>query len=214
MNKNFWLSKWEQNEIAFHQSKPNPVLTNNIEKLALKDDSRIFIPLCGKTLDIDWLLAKGYKVVGCELIEKAIQQLFEELDVTPQISDLGDIKHYSHNNLDVFVGDIFHLNKELLGNIDVIYDRAALVALPFEIRKNYTQHLNSITKNAPQLLIVYEYEPQALNGPPFSINDNEIISHYKDSYKLNLIEKIEVRGGLKGKLPTTENIWLLNRLIE
>ena len=77
MEKNFWLDRWENKEIGFHQNKANPLLTKNFEKLSLKDESRIFIPLCGKTLDIGWFLSKGYKVAGCELSEIAIKELFE-----------------------------------------------------------------------------------------------------------------------------------------
>lgn len=209
MNKNFWLEKWEQKQIAFHQSKANSLLINNIDKLNLKDESRIFIPLCGKTLDIAYLLSKGYKVAGAELSEIAINELFEELEIVPQIADLGTIKHYSANNIDIFVGDIFDLNKDILNSIDAIYDRAALVALPLEMRKRYSQHLINITENAPQLLIAYEYDQTKVDGPPFSIIDKEIYDHYKQSYKLTCIEKLEVKGGLKGQYHATENVWLL-----
>ncbi|MFN8673107.1 MAG: thiopurine S-methyltransferase [Candidatus Sericytochromatia bacterium] len=209
MDKDFWLTRWEQREIAFHGNEANPLLINNFEKLGLKEESTIFVPLCGKTLDIAWLLAKGHKIIGCELVETAIKELFEELNLIPKITELGTIKHYSYENLDIFVGDVFELTKEHLGKIDAIYDRAALVALPYDLRIKYTKHLIDITEKAPKLLVVYEYDQEKLDGPPFSITDEEVKKHYEGIYTINCLSKNEVEGGLKGKCPTTENVWLI-----
>ena len=81
MEHSFWVNKWEKNELGFHLEQPNAFLTSNFSKLALPEGSRIFLPLCGKTLDISWLLSKGYKVTGSELVPAAIDQLFAELGV-------------------------------------------------------------------------------------------------------------------------------------
>lgn len=95
MDANFWHHKWETNSIGFHEPQANPLLVNNFKALALETGRRIFVPLCGKTLDIGWLLSEGYQVAGAELSELSIQQLFAELGVEPHIANLGSIKHYS-----------------------------------------------------------------------------------------------------------------------
>lgn len=107
MNRDFWIQKWEKNEIGFHQSTPNPLLVTYFNELNLVKGSRVFLPLCGKTLDIDWLLSKGFKVTGVELSELAIEQLFKELGVEPEIIECGNTSCYRATNIDVFVGDIF-----------------------------------------------------------------------------------------------------------
>ena len=132
MDANFWLQKWTKNQIAFHRSEANPALVKYFDSLSLVKNSRIFLPLCGKTLDIAWLLAQGYRVAGAELVEMAIEQLFAELGVEPKIAAVGEVKHYSATNIDIFVGDIFEVSGKMLGSIDAVYDRAALVALPAE----------------------------------------------------------------------------------
>ena len=211
MDANFWLQKWEKNEIAFHNSEANPMLVKYANELSLSKGSRVFVPLCGKTLDIAWLLANGYRVVGAELIEMAIEQLFVELGVTSKIVETGPVKHYSAVSIDIFVGDIFNVSNQMLGSVDAIYDRAALVALPAEIRQRYTAHLLDITNNASQLLICYDYDQTLMPGPPFSISNKEVHQHYGDSYNLNLISSENVAGGLKGKCKAQENVWLLHR---
>ena len=211
MDASFWHQKWEKNEIAFHQSEANPLMVKYFSELSLAEGSRIFIPLCGKTHDIAWLLTNDYCVAGAELSKIAIEQLFAELGVVPKKSSIGKLEHYSATNIDVFVGDIFDLSRNLLGPVNAIYDRAALVALPLEMRKQYTNHLMQITGKAPQLLISYVYDKSAIDGPPFSISNEEVKQHYADSYELTHIASVDVSGGMKGKCAAIENVWLLKK---
>ncbi len=209
MDVNFWLQRWDSNEIGFHEKKANPLLVEHVNELNLDKDSRIFLPLCGKTLDIAWLLSKGFRVAGAELSKTAIEQLFIALGIEPDISTAGNIDRYSAENLDIFVGDIFELSSETLGPVDAIYDRAALVALPENMRQKYTSHLLKITSEAPQLLLSYEYDQNVMDGPPFSISHDEVKEHYIAHYTLNRLKTTKVPGGLKGKCTATESVWLL-----
>lgn len=209
MDTIFWRQRWESNEIGFHESKANPLLVKYFKELSIAKGSRVFIPLCGKTLDIAWLLSNGFRVVGVELVEMAVEQLFSELGVRPAITEAGEIKHYSAKNIDVFVADILAVSGKMLGPVDAIYDRAALVALPEEMRHRYTAHLMEITDRAPQLLITYEYDQDLMQGPPFSVSNKEVNQHYRDRYDLTLLASTNVSGGLKGKCAAIENVWLL-----
>ncbi len=212
MDTQFWIQKWEKNEIAFHGSETNPLLLKYFNELSLTKGSRVFLPLCGKTLDIAWLLSEGCRVAGAELSQLAITQLFAELGIKPSISQVGALKRYQGKNIDIFVGNLFDLSKEILGPVDAVYDRAALVALPEETRKQYTAHLRVIAKTAKQLLLTYEYDQSVREGPPFSISNEEVHQHYKDSYTIKLLESVAVAGGLKGEYPATEHVWLLEKV--
>ncbi|MGE0371116.1 MAG: thiopurine S-methyltransferase [Gammaproteobacteria bacterium] len=209
MDAGFWHRKWETNEIGFHVGEANPHLVGYFSALTLEKGDRVFLPLCGKTLDIAWLLASGYRVVGAELSGIAIEQLFAGLGVEPEISDAGEWSRYSAEGIDIFVGDIFRLTARALGPVDAVYDRAALVALPGEIRGRYAAHLAEITAGAPQLLICYEYDQALAAGPPFSVSSEEVGRHYRGGYDLSLLASVDVPGGLKGKCAARENIWLL-----
>ncbi len=211
MDTDFWLQKWEENDIGFHRSEANPLLVKYFGDLSLEKGNRVFLPLCGKTLDIAWLLSHGYHVAGAELSEIAIKQLFAELEIKPQISKLAEVIHYSASGIDIFVGNIFDLSSSLLGSIDGIYDRAALVALPEATRDRYTKHLMKIAGKAPQLLITFEYDQSQMSGPPFSISAAEVKRHYNGSYDLSLLSSTDVVDGLKGKFTAKENVWLLSR---
>ncbi len=212
MQHDFWHDKWHKNEIGFHLPEANPLLLKHFSALQLKQGARVFLPLCGKTLDIAWLLAQGYHVLGAELSEVAIRDLFASLNLTPSITKLAEITHYSATNIDVFVGDIFKLSPSLLGQVDAVYDRAALVALPTEMRKLYTAHLLALAQSAPQLLICFEYDQSVQAGPPFSISAQEVSQHYHANYAIHLLASVEVNGGLKGRCAATEHVWWLKPL--
>lgn len=212
MHVDFWHQKWHKNEIGFHLPEANPLLVAHLSSLNLKHGSRIFLPLCGKTLDIVWLLAPGYRVVGVELSVIAIEDLFKSLGLTPTISMLGQIAHYSAPNIDMFVGDIFQLSSTMLGDVDAVYDRAALVALPEDMRKSYAAHVIALTHAAPQLLICFEYDQAIQAGPPFSISADEVKQHYQTSYDLTLLASVDVAGGLKGKCTAIEHVWHMKPL--
>lgn len=205
MEADFWINKWQTNQIGFHLSDANPLLVKHFKKLSLPKGARVFIPLCGKSLDISWLLSQGHRVVGAELVELAIIQLFEELGVKPEVKELGKLKHYSAPQIDILVGNIFDINQETLGEVNAVYDRAAIVALPEEIRKKYSSHLKTITKNAPQLLITFEYDQSLFSGPPFSVDAEEVQSHYEKS---ELLESHDLPGGIRGQYPAKESAWL------
>jgi thiopurine S-methyltransferase len=209
MEHEFWHERWNGNRIGFHVDRPNPLLVTHFDALRLAKGSRVFVPLCGKTLDIGWFWSHGYRIAGAELSELAIIQLFEDLGVDPSVSEFAELKLYSAPGIDIFVGDIFALTPALLGEVDAVFDRAALVALPSEMREAYAAHLVTLTNTAPQLLICFEYDQSRLDGPPFSIDCNEVRWHYSGTYEISGLERKQVDGGMKG-VAATESVWLLN----
>jgi len=209
MNSEFWHEVWNKKEIGFHKDKPHKMLVNFFHELNLKEKSRIFVPLCGKTLDIGWLLSSGYSVVGVELSESAIIDLFNELNLKATITKRDHLKKFSSERIDIYCGDFFDLPSFCIDEVDAIYDRAAMVALPHEMRARYTRHLRLITHNAPLFLITFEYPDGALKGPPFSISSKEIENHYKEKYTVSLKQKVSMQGRLKDFKNAFECVWML-----
>lgn len=210
MDADFWRKRWENNEIGFHKDEVNALLVDNFGVLSLEKNSRIFVPLCGKTRDIAWLLSRGYRVVGVELSELAITQLFADLGAEPDISATGKMLHFRSTNIDIFVGDIFDVSAEIIGAVDAVYDRAALMALPGDLRGKYASHVNKISNTAPQLLICLDYEQAVMQGPPFAVDRNELTRVYGEHYTFTKCADVALEGGLKGKWPAREIVWFLH----
>ncbi len=212
MDGDFWRERWRDGRLGWHQPQAHPMLVRHVGALALARGARVFVPLCGKTLDIGWLLARGFRVAGVELVETAVRQLFDQLGIEPAVSDRGALKLYAAPGLDVFVGDLFDLDAETLGPVDAAYDRAALVALPAAMRADYAAHLAGITACAPQLLVAFDYDQRVMAGPPFALGEAAVKALYGSVYRASLLGSAEVEGGLKGQLPAVENAWLLRAL--
>lgn len=142
----------------------------------------------------------------------AVQELFVELELTPNVSSIGSLQLYQTDQLKVYVGDIFQLSHDTLGPVAAIYDRAALVALPEPMRQRYAQHLITLSQAAPQLVICFEYDQAQLPGPPFSVDSQEMHQLYSSVYSLHCQEKLDVPGGLKRKCQASEIGWLLRAI--
>jgi len=209
MDAEFWHGRWRQGAIGFHQAETNALLTRHLPALGLPQGARLFVPLCGKTRDIHWLRANGFQVAGAELSPLAVEQLFAELGIEPRISMAGSLQRHEAEGLTIFAGDIFALDRETLGHVDAVYDRAAVVALPPATRTLYASHLRAMTGGAPQIVITFDYEQSSMEGPPFSVSEAEMRRLYADAYRLTHLESRDVEGGLKGLCPARECLWLL-----
>ena len=168
MDANFWRQKWLEGDIGFHQHQVEPALVAYLAECKLPAKARIFLPLCGKTLDMVWLQQQGYQVVGAELSELAVEQFFQSLGVVPDITEYPRHRHYRTTDIEIWLGDLFDINRAMLGQVDAVYDRAALVALPDQMRSRYAQQISAITAQAPQLLLSFVYEQQLYADRRFS----------------------------------------------
>ena len=194
MEHKFWHDKWEQQQIGFHLEDVHPILKRHLDLFSSdKEAAKVFVPLCGKTVDIAYLLQKGYEVVAVELSEIAIQSLFESLELKPDVSAWAeDGKCYRAPQLTVFVGDYFKLSAEDLADISWVYDRAALIALPEKMRLDYAQHMAKITRFASQLLITLDYDQNIAGGPPFAVGSEEVEGLYGGNYPIQLLEEADI----------------------
>ena len=81
MEASFWLEKWQEPKHGWMQEQINSRLVNFWSALNLPPASPVIVPLCGESVDIDWLVAKGHSVCGCELSERALQDWFQRHDL-------------------------------------------------------------------------------------------------------------------------------------
>ena len=208
MESGFWKEKWAKSEIGFHEGKPNAFIKDEFHRMGLDKGQTVFVPLCGKSMDVFWLLSEGYKVVGVELVESAVVDLFKSLGIAPQVTIIDQFKKYTGEHIEIYVGDFFALTSKHIGKVDAVYDRAALVAMPESMRADYANQLSRITHQAYQFLITFVYDQAQVEGPPFSV-PKKMISHlYGDTYTIKSIDIKKVPGGLRG-CGAQECLWIL-----
>lgn len=216
MKAEFWHELWQKGELGFHETEVNPLLIRHFPNHQLPVGSKVLIPLCGKSRDMLWLLAQGYEVIGIELSELAVMQFFKDLGMAYELVTLPYAKCFRGPNITIFCGDIFDLTQGDIddltgsGEVRLIYDRAALVALPDDMRTAYAAQLQKLTNSAPQLVVTYLYDASLLTGPPFSINQQLISDLYGQNYQFKLLESQDDHKGIRGVKPVTEQVWYLS----
>ncbi|RVU29847.1 thiopurine S-methyltransferase [Neptunomonas marina] len=196
MEHDFWHQRWEQGRIGFHQGDINPYLKEHWSELALDKGSKVLVPLCGKSLDMLWLQEQGYAVLGCELSEAACRAFFAENMRVPELTqqDIGPV--FSSDNITLLAADIFTLEAAHLADVAAVYDRAALIALPKTMRKDYAQLLiDRLPLGCQLLLVTLEFDADA--GPPFSVPQREVEALFSGRFMVERLAEVAL-GGERG----------------
>ncbi|MFJ4144597.1 thiopurine S-methyltransferase [Pseudomonas sp. NPDC089734] len=196
MQPEFWHHRWSEGQIGFNQEQVNPYLQNFWPELQLPQGARVLVPLCGKSLDMDWLVEKGFSVVGVELSEKAAQAYFEERSRVPEILERDGFKVYRHGACQIWCGDFFAVTAAHIGHCDAFYDRAALIALPDDMRGRYAEHLGRLLPPGSRgLLISLDYDQAQLDGPPFSVSESQLGGLLSDLWQVTKVGDYDALPG-------------------
>lgn len=188
MQKDFWLERWERDEIGFHQDEFNSCLRQHWSEFQLPPDSEVFVPLCGKSRDMLWLRQQGHRILGVELSAIAVQSFFSENGYTAQRESGARFDSCTADGIRILCGDFFDLNRENMAGVAAVYDRAALIALPPPLRERYVSHLAAILPRATQILLVtFEYPQHEMQGPPFSVPAQEVERLYRGHAEVSLL---------------------------
>lgn len=215
MHADFWQQRWADGRIGFHRHEVNPMLEKHFQRWSAGEASSVFVPLCGKSLDIGWLARRGNAVTGIEISAQAIQDFFHEHEMQAVREPSGLLEWWSAENIQLACGDFFYLTREDLAGIALAYDRAALIALPAAMRAAYAAHLADILEPGARILLVtLEYDQSKLQGPPFSVDEAEVQALFAGAFTIELIDSddaLEARFRDQGLSAMQEKAYILQR---
>ena len=193
MQTEFWLERWQKNEIGFHQPDGNAYLHRYWRELALPTEAQVFVPLCGKSRDLLWLRALGHPVLGSELASTAVRDFFAEATLTPQVMPHASGERWQADGIEIINGDFFALSHADLNDTPAVFDRAALIALPPPMRARYSAKMAELVNpNTQMLLVTMEYAQAQMAGPPFAVLEEEVRALYAPSFKIELLTRNNV----------------------
>ena len=180
MRPDFWLERWRSGQIGWHQTAFNPALVEHWPKLELPEGCRVFVPLCGKSLDMLWLRKQGHPVFGVEIAEAAVRSFFEEQSIRFEVAENPDgLPRFSGGGFRIYCGDYLEISAPQLGSTMGTYDRGALIALPPEQRSIYADHIQRVIPDSGKmLLLTLDYDQARAPGPPFSVPAREVEALY------------------------------------
>lgn len=228
MQLEFWIERWQRGETGFHQTVTNPYLSYYYGEKGPGLDKRrglkVFLPLCGKSHDMAWLVQNGYSVLGNECSEIAVRDFFENSNLSYTSTQSGKHTKYvaKRDNFDqvaleIFQGDFFDLSTEDLSGVSDVFDRAALIALPEDLRVLYVEKMAEIlVPGIRTLLVTLNYPQHEMNGPPFSVSEDEVTTLYSQYFNVEkLLSKNilsdEERFQQRGLTALTETVYKLTR---
>ena len=218
MDSEFWIERWQRNEIGFHQSQVNPYLEQFWNALIPDPQATVFIPLCGRSQDMVWLRQRGHTMLGVELSLIAVQDFFVEQRLVPTRQKVDGFVLFESPGYKIYCGDYFALKPQHLGQMGAAYDRASLIALPPPLRIQYAQHMARLTPPGTRtLLVAIDYPAEQMVGPPFAVSDSEICALYGDTFT---VQNLLVHDALKenprfierGLTRLDERVYSLHRL--
>jgi len=203
MDADFWAERWEKKEIGFHRKQVHPLLIEHWPTLAVPPQGEVFVPLCGKSLDMAWLAEQGHTVSGIELSAIALEEFFAGQQLTAESSPDAGLTCWQAGPYRLWQGDLFALRPEQLQGVAAVYDRAALVALPPAMRPEYARKLAGLLPfAAPLLLISYDYPQHERPGPPFSVPLAEIEELFGERFSIERLadhDALEEHPGLQSQ---------------
>ena len=210
----FWHSKWASNKIGFHLDDVNPLLETFWSQLNPQREQSVLVPLCGKSEDLVWLAERHNDVTGVELSPIAVRAFFAEHFYTPLVTQINHAHElYQFDELSIYTGDFFTAPLE---SVDLVYDRAAMVALPEDMRVEYVEHIKRLLKPGGRVLLVtLDYPQQELSGPPFSIPEQEVRRLFAD-WKVTLLQEDiadedHPKIAQKGLSRFSEVVWMIEK---
>jgi thiopurine S-methyltransferase len=192
MDAEFWHQRWRDGLIGFHQPTANAQLQTCWPRLGVTPGGTVLVPLCGKSLDMCWL-AERHPVLGVELSSKAVADFYQENGLQPVLRDDDPFTVYDAAGVTLYCGDFFALRPECTAAVVAIYDRAALIALPAQMRPAYAQQLGRlVSQGTPMLLITMEYPQAQLSGPPFSVERDEVETLFGDDWRIESLHQKDI----------------------
>ena len=209
----FWHDRWAEHRIGWHRPVYNDLMLKHWTSLNFTAGGEVLVPLCGKSLDMLWLAAQGYSIVGLELVKEAVDTFFTENQLSPESTQFGKLIKHSSPPFTIFQGDVFDLEAGTL-QADAWYDRAAMIAIPPSTREAYVQQIRQQTKTgAVGLLITLTYPPEEKTGPPFSLTDEDVFSLFSQGFEVECLEIIDVSDEKdRGVSSVTSSVFKITRL--
>lgn len=215
MDPEFWLARWQEQRIGFHLDSVNPWLQEFYPTWTQGGAGSVFVPLCGKSLDLAWLAGRGHEVIGNELSELAVEGFFEAQGLQPVRTLAGCLEWWQAGRIRLGRGDFFALEPADTATVEFVYDRAALIAMPAAKRPDYARQLSALSPAGSRMLLVtLEFDEARMDGPPFPVTTDEVHALYDQAFRVEYLgskDCLEPRHRERGLRSMQEKAYILER---
>ncbi|CAK8673561.1 unnamed protein product [Clavelina lepadiformis] len=191
MKEGDWLGRWNNRKIAFHNLYVHPDLMKH-ERKFLKANDKVYVPLCGKSFDLNYLASEGYDVIGCEFSETAIIEFFDEHSIKYERSHHPTAPYEIFKGLNkkitIYKGDFFGLDSAIMGKVDAVWDRGSFVAIHPSQQTKYVVLMHDVVNPTGKYLLVTFFYQGSSSGPPYSITGKAIHDVFSRYFNISVVE--------------------------
>lgn len=193
METDYWQGRWSRGETGWHRNEVMPLLAKHWPALQPRPGEQVLVPLCGKTLDMPWLATQGQRVLGIEISRTGIDAFFHEQGLQAHSQSQAGGQLHGAGDIAILQADAFALDAATLADCSLVYDRAALIALPPPMRQRYASQLYArLPTGCRALLITLEYLQSQKAGPPFAVHDDEVRALFSPLWQVDLLERRDI----------------------
>lgn len=203
-----WCLRWNENKTGWHSPLVHHHLKQFWEIFCPPDcaDKYVFVPLCGKSLDLQWMYYnQGCTVVGCDISETALTSFVREHPVLnmrrSEVLFKGGQQvtmfHTEDRRLRLYLCDLFIMHQSPESPFKMIWDRGSLVAMEPSSRRKYVDYLSELAAaDVRWLLETIDYPEGVHNGPPCRIAKEEFQSLFGANFHCSLLCRTDYKKRL------------------
>lgn len=136
-----WKECWNIFNVEFYNLQLNELFVKYYQRMLIRLGMWIFVFLCGKVVEMKWLLDYGYKVVGLEVVFVFCKVFFEENGIFYNVKEMKGIYGEKYESFDqkivIYSCDFFFFIVDICGEFDGIWDCGGLNFMDVEDREVY-----------------------------------------------------------------------------
>ena len=193
MDNQQWIQRWREGRTPFHQEQVNPWLLHYRHLLEPLAGCSVLVPLCGMSVDMGHLADAGALVTGVDVAEQPLRQFFRQRNLDPVQEFRAGTPVFRAGPFTLLAGDFLQEAERLAGPWNVIWDRAALIALPGHQRRPYADLLLRLLAPGGRILLVgLEYDDSLMDGPPYNVPAESIEELFKAAGSVEMLARKEL----------------------
>lgn len=201
MTVGMWKECWNTPNVAFHNPNLNELFIKYHDKMLTRPGMRIFVPLCGKAVEMKWLVDQGHKVVGLEAAPVPCKAFFEENNIPYEIHEMKGIHGEKYESLDhnvvIYCCDFFLFSKDVCGEIDGIWDSGGLNSMDVEDRDKYIHRIRSLMGKGCVNLTEFVNFDKSIVDITWSMTKEELEREFGEGFTVEDITQMDAPKRLK-----------------
>lgn len=204
MTPDDWRKSWQDGDSTFfHSDNLSPIFLKMKEEIINgKDHAKVFVPFCGKVLEMKWLAENGHVVVGVEVSEDGIKQFFEENKlpyITKEIQTVSGTLYECTDKtmcLKLYCCSFYDFKPEVENNFDAVWDSAAFQASNKADRKQYVSIIHSVLKtNGKVFMAVDEF----IQKEELPLDIEEIKNNFDGKFSVEVTDFVDANEEYQSK---------------